>query len=223
MIDKVQKIREEVQRLKEIAEYNLSHGKMDRSAWMQQASVCTNLLSFIDSMQKESKFKVGDRVKSKIDGFPICTIESVDDTTYYCDYTNFDIIEQDGWELVVEPKDCMYSKDNYTDEDIKVLCDGCEEECKSNKKEEPVSEELIEELKKNVNIRVCVSKGIPVIKIAHHFAQWQKEQIIKRLRNHANIDKMVEKFEAKYKPQNVLDTACYKRGIFDTIKIIKEG
>jgi hypothetical protein len=29
-----------------------------------------------------------------------------------------------------EPKECMYSKGNYTDEDRKVLCDGCEEECK---------------------------------------------------------------------------------------------
>jgi hypothetical protein len=28
-----------------------------------------------------------------------------------------------------EPKECMYSKDNYTDEDRKALCDGCEEEC----------------------------------------------------------------------------------------------
>lgn len=33
-----------------------------------------------------------------------------------------------------EPKECMYSKDNYTDEDRKVLCDGCEEDCKLNKK-----------------------------------------------------------------------------------------
>lgn len=39
-----------------------------------------------------------------------------------------------------EPKKCMYSKDNYTDEDRKVLCEDCEEECKFNKKEEPVSE-----------------------------------------------------------------------------------
>jgi len=29
-----------------------------------------------------------------------------------------------------EPKKCMYSKDNYTDEDRNVLCDDCEEECK---------------------------------------------------------------------------------------------
>ena len=29
-----------------------------------------------------------------------------------------------------EPKKCMYSRDDFTDEDRKVLCDGCEEECK---------------------------------------------------------------------------------------------
>ena len=38
------------------------------------------------------------------------------------------------------PKDCMYSKDNYTDEDRKILCEGCEEDCKYNKKEEPASD-----------------------------------------------------------------------------------
>jgi len=43
-----------------------------------------------------------------------------------------------------EPKECMYSKDNYTDEDRKILCEGCEEECGFNKKEEPVSEDLEE-------------------------------------------------------------------------------
>lgn len=41
-----------------------------------------------------------------------------------------------------EPKKCMYSKDNYTDEDRKVLCEGCEEECEFNKREEPVNEDL---------------------------------------------------------------------------------
>lgn len=62
------------------------------------------------------------------------------------------------------------------------------------------------------------------IAVAHKDgAEWQKEQFIKRLCNHANIDKMVEKFEDKYKPEKVLDTEYYKRGIFDTIKTIKEG
>lgn len=51
--NRLSKVRAEIERLKEIAEYNLSHCKMDRGAWMQQASVCTKLLSFIDSMQEE--------------------------------------------------------------------------------------------------------------------------------------------------------------------------
>jgi hypothetical protein len=51
----------------------------------------------------------------------------------------------------------------------------------------------------------------------------QKEQLIKRLYNHANINQMVEKFEDKYKPEKVLDTEYYKRGIFDTIMTIKGG
>jgi len=46
--------------------------------------------------------------------------------------------------LQEEPKECMYSKENYTDEDRITLCEGCEEECRFNKKEEPVSEDLEE-------------------------------------------------------------------------------
>lgn len=41
-----------------------------------------------------------------------------------------------------EPKECMYSKDNYTDEDRKVLCEGCNEECKFDKKEDSVNNGL---------------------------------------------------------------------------------
>lgn len=44
--------------------------------------------------------------------------------------------------LQEEPKECMYSKDDYTDEDRKTLCVGCEEECRFNKKKEPISEEF---------------------------------------------------------------------------------
>ena len=58
----------------------------------------------------ESKFKVGDKVYELRNGFE-CTIESIDETTYYGDTTNFDIKDQDNWELVeqksadkVEPK-----------------------------------------------------------------------------------------------------------------------
>ena len=47
-----------------------------------------------------------------------------------------------------EPKKCMYSKDNYTDEDRKVLCNGCEEECEFNKKKVSVSKDWSAEFDK---------------------------------------------------------------------------
>ncbi len=38
---------------------------------------------------------------------------------------------------LISPKKCMYTKDDFTDEDRKVLCDGCKEKCEYSKKEEP--------------------------------------------------------------------------------------
>lgn len=37
----------------------------------------------------------------------------------------------------VSEKKCMFTKDNYTDEDRKVLCEDCEEDCEYAKKVEP--------------------------------------------------------------------------------------
>ncbi len=56
------------------------------------------------------------------------------------------------------PKDCMYSKDNYTDEDRKVLCDGCEENCKYNLKQEP--DELTHSVTKISNQEEPVSEDL---------------------------------------------------------------
>lgn len=127
-----------------------------------------------------------------------------------------------------EPKECMYSKDNYTNEDRKALCDGCKEECKFNKNEEPANDSFEAEVKKLWE-EINTGHSYSIVDSYNQFyglcmeiADWQKEQIIKRLCNHANIDQMVEKFEDKYKPKKVLDTEYYKRGIFDTIKAIKE-
>lgn len=91
---------------------------------------------------------------------------------------------------------------------------------------EPVSEDLNKEIK--IWKDYYAGKNNPIQRelikqVAYHFANWQKEQILKRLCNHVNIDQMVEKFEDKYKPERVLDTEYYKRGIFDTIKAIKEN
>ena len=35
---------------------------------------------------------------------------------------------------LMDSKYCMYSKDSYTDEERKSLCDGCEEDCEYNQK-----------------------------------------------------------------------------------------
>lgn len=125
-----------------------------------------DILNFIDSMQEEPKFKTGDRIKP-IDsclGSPR-TIVDVCDSWYVTDQGTLDFVYEDNWELAEKHKKCMYSKDNYTNEDRKVLCDGCEEECKYNKKEpsipdivdehfyemlgeEPMSEDLEEALAK---------------------------------------------------------------------------
>ena len=76
----------------------------------------------------------------------------------------------------------MYSKDNYTDEDRKVLCDGCEEECEFNKKEEPVSEDLEQAIDTYLSTYFGGAKekqDWPFLKkMAIHFANWQKEQLL---------------------------------------------
>lgn len=82
-----------------------------------------------------------------------------------------------------EPKECMYSKGNYTDEDRKVLCDSCEEKCELNKKEEPVSEELEEEALVYAATGEISLEGKLVIdkEIYETFkagANWQKEQMM---------------------------------------------
>ena len=49
-----------------------------------------------------------------------------------------------------EPKQCMYSKDNYTEEDRKVLCEGCEEKCEFNQvKESAILQHKEETCKEN--------------------------------------------------------------------------
>ena len=48
---------------------------------------------------KVPKFKVGDKVYTLRNRFE-CTIESIDETTYYGDTTNFDIKDQNNWKLV---------------------------------------------------------------------------------------------------------------------------
>ena len=105
-----------------------------------------------------------------------------------------------------EPKQCMYSKDNYTEEDRKVLCEGCEEKCKFNQvkesailqhkeksckengnslTQETVSEDLGEYINK-------LSKQFPEVsfaklsRIAVRVAKWQKQQFEKERLKHCD-------------------------------------
>lgn len=98
-----------------------------------------------------------------------------------------------------EPKKCMYTKDNYTDNDRKTLCEGCEEKCEFNQvkesailqhkeemckengdslTQEPVSEELEKELSAYVNSKEYTNSigTSGLLLIARHFANWQKEK-----------------------------------------------
>jgi hypothetical protein len=77
-----------------------------------------------------------------------------------------------------EPKKCMFTKEEFTEEDRKILCEDCEEECEYAKKEEPVSEDLGEYINE-------LSKQFPEVsfaklsRIAVRVAKWQKEQMMK--------------------------------------------
>lgn len=85
-------------------------------------------------------------------------------------------------------KKCMYSKENFTDEDRKVLCEGCGEDCEYSRKEESESEDLEEELDRYLPsvFNKDMDGGNPrfttwfkaLRKTALHFAIWQREQIM---------------------------------------------
>lgn len=100
MTDKVQKIREEVEKL--IYGFNLEadiasceDAEAEKFADIKY-QLCKKILDYIDEVQKEP----------------------------------------------VSEKKCIFTKDNYTDEDRKVLCEDCKEKCEYSKKEEPVREDF---------------------------------------------------------------------------------
>ena len=86
-------------------------------------------------------------------------------------------------------KKCMYSKENFTDEDRKVLCEGCGEDCEYSRKEESESEDLEKELDRYLPsvFNKDMDGGNPKFttwfkalrKTALHFADWQKQQMMK--------------------------------------------
>ena len=143
---------------------------------------------FIDSMQEEPKSK-----------FDSCILPG-DDVRYNEELGCRVNLTQLQRVAKKDPKYCMYSKDIYTDEERKSLCDGCEEDCEYNQKKEP--DELTHSVTKISDQEVPISddlndeirkyflsyKGYPHVmdetereikKAIIYFANWQKQQMMK--------------------------------------------
>lgn len=96
-----------------------------------------------------------------------------------------DFISNSLQEEPVNEKKCMFTKDNYTDEDRKILCEDCKEKCEYSKEEKPVSEELEEELarwmkehfdKDMSRYSGCYLTNDSLTELANHFAKWQEKK-----------------------------------------------
>jgi hypothetical protein len=139
MNKQVEQLRAEIERLKK--ENNGS-----------PLSVCNDLLSFIDSMPDEPKFKVGDTLKKKGKDYTFI-VDRIQGGFYHCDHGHgafFPIEEQDKWELLEEP----------VSEDL---------------------EEATKEWSENEdNVRGC--DYISLVRVEEAFkagANWQKDKLIK--------------------------------------------
>lgn len=124
----------------------------------------------------------------------------------------------------VSEKKCIFTKDHYTDEDRKVLCDGCEEECKYAQKEEPVSEDLGEYINE-------LSKQFPEVsfaklsRIAVRVAKWKEQKMMAKA---VNVEVKVDAGGYPYIPQMELydydkDVPLAKAGDRYKVILIKEG
>lgn len=198
MADKVQKIREEVERLQSRAEYNfgISLTENARQFWLGESNVLTLIGKYIGTMQKEPvKIKKGGKYRCLSDMINRDTgnIAFIGDNIYFAPKDNTLVSEEYGllcdtsedasnFELVEEPKECMFTKDFYTDEDRKALCEGCEEECKYSKKGKPVGEDLEQAIDTYLATYFGSEKenqDWPFLKkMAIHFANWQKEHLM---------------------------------------------
>lgn len=94
-----------------------------------------------------------------------------------------------------DPKYCIYTKDSYTDEERKVLCDGCEEDCEYNQKKETdelthsVTKISDQEMPVSVDLEnaafdyaeACKYKGGEKLLCVEHFkagSQWKEQQMM---------------------------------------------
>lgn len=98
LVAEIKKLRKEVK--DNIAE--LGNSESERIGLFKDLEIYDNILSLIDSMQEEPKFKLGDIVRRKSDGLEARVINIVDGTYIVeCEDWNDSILEHQ-WELVEE-------------------------------------------------------------------------------------------------------------------------
>ena len=161
------------------------------------------LHNFINTMQEEPKLKfgVGDTIISPTAAVPTKhTIRSIYGNNYILeDGSSFSTKTQDQWELVENL--CTYSTNRYTEEDRRVLCDGCEEDCVHNKEEKPSKKNFRERYKriaqsdafKKAHEGMSVGEVIPVeessipkIVDEHFWEMLGKEPVSEELKDYAD-------------------------------------
>lgn len=142
MNNQVEQIRAEIERRLSV---------MPKSAW--GTDELKRLLSFIDSMPVESKFKVGQTITDPTDSTFTFHINKIEDGRY--------IEKEDEWVLIKE------ADANY---------ELVEEPISEDLDEEDSFDELLQKLYIKYNKEVSLEK---MLDIASNFVKWQKVQLIK--------------------------------------------
>ena len=167
---------------------------------------CRDTLNFIDSMQEECNIT---SIKSK---------EATGKLKECIDNITDESLAKARKQLQEESQVCMYSTANYTDEDRKALCDGCEEECKYASNIPPVFDEgywerlgeksVSEGLEQAIDTYLATYFGgekekqeWPFLKkMAIHFAEWQKQK--DSIPVSEDLEEVIRKYEQRLEKEN---------------------
>lgn len=108
---------------------------------------------------------------------------------------------------------CAYSTERYTDEDRKVLCEGCEEECKFNKKES-ASEDLE---KAAINAADEDMQGRQIMEASNDERQRYSRIFRRGFKAGANWQKQQDNNDANHAlvEQTKTQQMCYEKGMAD--------
>lgn len=176
-------IKQEIESYKESMKGLKPHSDFRRG----QLTAYNQIMQFIDSLpeepKKQPKYKVGDTIKGPCNN--IFQVKEVLDKQYVLHSENGDELNSieivDANSCIVEESSCdkkdyreRYKRIAQTEQFKSSYCD------KSLGKEEPVSEDVKEEIKHYIQSEFPDGTGFPnVPKIARYFAEWQKQQMMK--------------------------------------------